>query len=350
MSSGIPFSPYPEEESKLPIQGLTTTRVTMPPVIGYLRKGGEKETKISKKGKEYKGYGSDLEYFRFTARNEQDTQIVEDFLQAYGAEPQRLEVYLPAASVDDVLMAFKEEYNASKLIHRCDGHWIYQRDRYSGEFVQTHEPCPYGPEVERPLRRTEEQPGCRNEGRLALILPELVNMGHYGVVTALTHSINDIANLYRSLADCEQRFGSLSRIPFYLYRAPERITTPNGPRREKWLLYIQPASEFVTHQLEVARTLALSGGTEQRQLQAPPQIERETLPQEEKPEFATCEECQATIPHSAKATSWAIADWTKKESGKAMCKDCFEEWNTPTEPEQVDEVEGEILGEVEPAF
>lgn len=252
----------------MPIQGLTTTTVSIPPVIGQLRKGGEKE-KRRKDGKEYEVFGKDLDYFRFTPRNEQDAELLAAFVAGYGEAPKRLDnIYLPGPEVDDNLMAFCEEYNAATLLHRCDGVWIYERDRYTGQLVPTNAYCPYA--EENPQRRDRPRDGgCKQRGRLAILLPALVEAGYYGTVSVLTHSINDIARLYQSLANYRERFGPLNRYPLTLYRATEAISTPNGDkraRRDKSLLNIMPSNEFVLKQFEAVRRAALAAPAEPKRL------------------------------------------------------------------------------------
>lgn len=232
------------------IAGLTTQRAVLPPTIGKLRKGGEKPENSKRPGAE-------LDHFRFTSKNEQDAQLLADFTAAYGAQPQRIEVYLPSDEVDVVFDAWQEEWSASELKHRCDGQFVYERNRYTGEYERTNTPCPYADKAQK---------GCKQIGRLAVLLPELLNAGHYGVVTVETHSINDIANIHRALTDFRNRFGRLTGVPFYVFRYAESISTPSGSnggraRREKWLVGVTPATEFVQKQLEQARQHAL--GNEQ---------------------------------------------------------------------------------------
>lgn len=261
----------------MPIEGLTTTIVNMPPVIGCLRKGGEKE-KRTKDNRTFETFGKDLNYFRFTARNESDARLLQAFASAYGATPERIDnIYLPGPEVDDNLMAFCEEYSAATLIHRCNGVWVYERDGHTGQFYRTNQHCPYA--EENPNRRARgKDGGCKQVGRLHVILPELLTAGYYGVVTVLTHSINDIAKLYQALTNCRENFGPLNRYPFSIYRANETISTPNGDkraRREKSLLNIVPSSEFVLRQIETMRRAALAAPAtnEPKRLVAPEIVE-----------------------------------------------------------------------------
>lgn len=267
----------------MPIHGLTTQRAVLPPVSGKLHKGSEGKPGKTKNGKDFIGYGDELDHFRFTplkynpkdkrAMSEAEAQLVADFAAAYGNEPQRIEVYLPSDEVDVVFDAWQEEWSASQLLHRCNGQFVYERDRATGEYYQTTTPCPWVGKT-----RTSDNPGCKQIGRLAVILPELVAAGHYGIVTVETHSINDITTIHRALTDFRQRFGRLTGVPFYVYRYPENISTPSGSdgkraRREKWLVGITPATEFVQKQLEAARQHAL--GNAQIALPAPA-IDHET--------------------------------------------------------------------------
>lgn len=308
-----------------PIIGLTTSEVTMPPVIGALRKGDVKQQNR---------WGKDLTYFRFTARSDKSGDMEAAFTAAYGAEPSRLLVYLPTDDIDELFMAFCEEYSAGGIVHRCDRDWLYERDRTTGKFYRTNEPCPYGPQAERPRQRTTSVPGCKQVGRLHVILPELVGAGYWGVVTALTHSEHDIANLYRSLTDAKNRFGSLQGAPFYLYRAPVDISTPSGTdgkraRREKWLLFLTPAQEFVHARMEAARTLALTSG----QAQLPPPDDDMTVEGEarEVDHEADCEKCGNPLtPAYGKSVAW-LAGYTASKYNRVLCASCAKDEALPDE-------------------
>ena len=245
----------------MPIKTLTV-QASMPPVIGVLRKGDEAKDATTSGGKAYKTYGADLDHFRFTAKNEKDTELEAVFASVYGDTPQEIEAYLPSDDLDETCMAFREEYNAGGLVtvngvpHRCDGEVLWQRNRYTGKFEPTDTACPYAK-----LEDGDKGKKCKQVGRLHLLLPQLLLAGHYGVVTVLTHSLNDISRIYAALSDFKGRFGRLTGGAFYVYRYEESISTPNGSggktRRDKWLVGIKPATEYVQNRLDALRQNAL---------------------------------------------------------------------------------------------
>lgn len=228
----------------MPIKNLTD-RPAQFPRIGILRKGSVKQ---ERGGRQI--YGKDLEGFRFDT---EDADALTVFTAAYGDEPRQINVFLPYATTGENFQAWKELWTASALQHRCDGEtcvrWL---DRKSGKYQETPTPCPGG---------------CKEVGRLMVIIPELRRMAY---VQAETHSINDIVELQQNLMALEQGRGTLRGIPMILSRRPRNISTPrdNGQRARvvKWLLHIEAAPRWVDLQL---------ADMEQRTLEAPAQ----SLPQ-----------------------------------------------------------------------
>lgn len=220
------------------IQGMTTSS-PRPTQIAILRKGAPKPEH---------GPGKDLNHFRLDPIDPADTELVAAFEAEYGPEPNYIMAYLPFASASENFEAWREAWTASQLHHRCDGVHVYERNE-RGELVATSRLCPGG---------------CKQVGRLALVVLALVTRaGRFGITTAQTTSIHDIVNLSRALAYYETLAkGDLRGIPFVLSRRPVEISTPSGTngraRRAKWLLFIEPAREWVTQQLEAARRVALS--------------------------------------------------------------------------------------------
>lgn len=226
----------------MPIHGLTDAARPAFPMLGKLRKGA---AKIDERKP-----GQDLSYFRFTSDR---PQIEEAFRQAYGAEPRELNVYLPYAKIEDNLSAWKEEWVASGLKHRCDGEtcvvWLQDDGTYSRE----PRPCPGK---------------CKPVGRLSLILPELLTAGYVGYVTLETHGVHDLLALQGSLLAAAEARGKedMRGIGFIVRRVEQEISTPdivNGQRtgkrltRKKWLVKLEPAASWVAAQLEAARVSAL---------------------------------------------------------------------------------------------
>ena len=234
------------------IKGLTDRPASFPR-IGILRKGAESVEKTNSSGKKYNSYGRDLDHFRFDT---EDADALAAFEVAYGPEPRQINVYLPYTTADENFGAWKECWTASSLQHRCDGEtcvlWL---DRATNKYRSDPVPCPGG---------------CKEVGRLMVIVPELRRMAY---VIAETHSKNDILEISSNLAAIEQAQGTLRGIPMRLSRKAREISTPMGDgkrtRTTKWLLHIEVAPRWVDLMLQSA---------EQRALPAPAQGTSLALP------------------------------------------------------------------------
>jgi len=213
----------------MPIVGLTDRNAGFPQ-IGVLRKGAPKPER---------GPGRDLEHFRFDGDDE-DASLA--FRSIYGDEPRAVRVFVPYATTDENFEAWREDWVASSLKHRCDGQicvrWLTGNGSYSTEPI----PCPGG---------------CKQVGRLKVIIPELRRMAF---VTVLTTSIHDIMEIHANLAALESARGDLRGIPLILRRVPREISTPNGDgkrvRRQKWLINIEAQPDWVELQLAAAAEAA----------------------------------------------------------------------------------------------
>jgi len=217
------------------------------PRIGKLRKGA-----ASPSGG---GIGKELPYFRFVGEIPGAT---ERFEELYGPGPAALTVYLPYATVEENFSTWREEWVAGGLKHRCDGEtctiWLKPDGTYSREPRQ----CPGG---------------CKQVGRLSVILPDMIEAGYVGQATAETHSINDLVSidaLLRFVAEGRRHNPmGLRGVQFVLRRVQEEISTPgkngNRTRRPKWLMKLEPAADWMAAQLalqaaaEERERLALAG-------------------------------------------------------------------------------------------
>jgi len=214
------------------IKGITIGASPAFPSIGKLRKGDEKGIR---------GPGKELPYWRFTSERQ---EVKEAFVAAYGKNPVELDVYLPYKSVEDNFSTWKEEWSGGGLVHRCDGETCTIWLKPDGTYSREPKPCPGG---------------CKEVGRLSVILPALFRAGFVGYVTMETHSINDILSIHKCLlATCEaRRTEDLTGIAFVLRRVEEEISTPGKGgkriRRKKWMAKLQPAADWVLAQLENAR-------------------------------------------------------------------------------------------------
>ena len=306
------------------IKGLTGEAVVPRlPTIGRLRKGDSEEitTKSGKKAKR----PIDLDHFRFTASREGDDgkRIVAAFRSAYGDAPRALDVYLPYPEPTENFQTAMEEWVAGGLKHRCDGETMTMWQGENGVYHEDPRPCPYygHPELRTagdPRKGIPPNPGCREVGRLNVLLPALVQAGYVGTVTLVTTSINDIIAISAALqAVAEEQQRNMDRadlrgILFTLRRVPEMISTPGADgkrvRRAKWLVVIEPAVAWVQMQLQMARQAALPQLVEPAWQPQPPdwedvtsnsrpvaEVEGEATELASAPGFAEAEEATAEV-------------------------------------------------------
>jgi len=238
----------------MPILSLQKDRAPQFPCIGKLRKGGAKRKNAA--GKEI--MGEDLKHFRFTT---DDASAAETFAAYYGAQPQSVEVFLPYATTAENFGAWLEEYTAGGMTRRCDGETQHFHRDADGKGDTTPVKCE---------RLCGRKCGCKEVGRLAVIVPQLARLAY---ITVETHSLYDIMQLTENLQAAEALRGDLRGIPFILSRRDREISTPGEggkrTRRTKSLLFIEPNPEWVARQLESMRLAALPI-VDVPALQAPP--------------------------------------------------------------------------------
>jgi hypothetical protein len=235
-------------------------------VYGELRKGGPKT--------DPKRPGPDLDHWRFTSER---PEVLAAFLAVYGDAPKIIEAYLPFPDLERNWATWFEEYDAGGMKHRCDGQTMTRWRRSDGSYEDGEKVCPY---YAKPELRTKDNPGCKQVGRLFLVLPALVKAGHVGLVTMGTHSINDLVSITTSLLDAEAKAGHLNGILFSIMRVKDTISTPawkdedkaagKRNRVEKNMVVIAPQAEWVMARLnvEAAEQMTLAAG-QPRQLSAP---------------------------------------------------------------------------------
>ena len=222
----------------MPIKGLTDRASIKAqfPRLGKLRKGGVKTAKKP---------GLELDYWRFTSDS---ADVKEDFDNVYGDKPRVINVYLPYARLEDNFPSWKEKWVSGGLEHRCDGETC-QIHRKNGGYSREPIPCPGG---------------CKEVGRLSVIIPELFDAGHIGTVTMETHGNHDlraITSTLKAVEDAMERDGrapNLIGIPFSLARVQEEVSSPgwgeNKGKRvrvKKWNVKLRPHRD-------VARELLMS--------------------------------------------------------------------------------------------
>jgi hypothetical protein len=217
------------------IKGLTDQAASFAE-IGTLRKGGKKVDE--------KKPGPDLkEYLRFVTH---DQAAANAFTAAFGDEggascqAKEIEFYLPFATVEENLEAWREQYGAGGLIHRCDGETctMWRDDR---GIVHLNEPVP----CPTPTPEQRKAGGCKQVARLKIIILELKR---FAFVTLTTTSIYDIIALHRNLLAIQMINGTLRNVPLILRRVEKEISTPGADgkraRYKKWLLSIEPHPEW----------------------------------------------------------------------------------------------------------
>lgn len=240
----------------MPIVGMTRRQdvdeATHRLVYGVLRKGGPRPPK---RENEKPKPGPELEYWRFTSER---PELVAAFNAAYPDKPKAVDAYLPFPDMERNWQTWFEEYDAGGLRHRCDGRTMTRWRNPDGSYQDGEQPCPYFVGRER----TEKNPGCKQVGRLYLVMPALIKAGFVGLVTMETHSINDLIGITSSLIDIENKAGGrLNGILLSVIRVKETISTPawndedkaagKRNRTPKNMVKVVPQAEWVMAHLQV---------------------------------------------------------------------------------------------------
>ncbi len=239
------------------IKGLTDTASVAPrwSRLGKLRKGAPKPER---------GPGRELPYWRFTAEGRNAAAIEQAFTAKFGKEPVAVEVFLMAATPDEAFPSWMEFWKASSLERRCDGETCHLR-RVGAQMVRQPVPCICAREV-----TPNGKPNCVKVGRLAVVIPALIEAGFIGEVVVETHSGDDLRTLSARLAVVYQTAlqygGDLRGVPFILSREPVKMSTPrdNGERvsATKYQVRLEPAQAWTARAIEQTRasSMALASG------------------------------------------------------------------------------------------
>lgn len=236
----------------MPIKVLQQDRLAQFPCIGKLRKGGPKEVR-EKNGRKFEVYGKDLDHFRFVTEDESAAQA---FRAYYGDEPKEINVYFPFGTAEENFQAWLEEYRAGGLVRRCDGETICFHRNANNTANLNPIPC-LKQAVSNGAAQAGQSCGCKEVGRLMIIIPQLARLAY---VTVETHSVYDIIQLTENLQAAQALRGDLRGIPFILSRHEREISTPSDNGRvcrSKSLLFIEPDPSWVQRQLEAMRLAAL---------------------------------------------------------------------------------------------
>lgn len=226
--------------------------------LGKMFKGGPKKTKKRANGGEYQVFGEELDYWRFEPDKSAPflARVFEEAFAKDAGKPRHIPVFLPFPHADDNFSAWKEAYVAGGIEHRCDGQTcVLWYDAASNEYRTDPKPCPT-------LTMTAEDAkyrGCKQVGRLEVIIPALNELG---VVTVETHSKHDIRFFDSKLPFYEGlQPDGLRRIPFILSRVQREIATPRDGKRvhvKKWLVELHVDPDWSVKFLSAQRQLALA--------------------------------------------------------------------------------------------
>lgn len=215
----------------MPIHGLTTNYEVQTNRLGKVWKG-EKRT-ANRAGKDLEDrFRLDLpEPYASAAKG------------AYGTlQPQRLQVFFPHDTTDEVFQTWNDAFTTQGLKHRCNGDRIVRevtlKKAYKGgkqyqKRVRT--------DCDKPCNRAPDETICKDctsTGYLSFVVRELFGiMGFSQVISQTVTGINDVSGVWSQLKAFEQKYGSLRNspvpspstygfIPFVLSRVPREISRP----------------------------------------------------------------------------------------------------------------------------
>ena len=231
----------------MPIKGLTDRKEEAPQFVrfGKIRKGGERPESGDRPGR-------DLDHWRVTFEDAYKG-IKPAFDAKFKEKPTELEVILLGRTPEDCFTTWNEEWNATNLIHRCDG----ERQEYgiggNGRYYRGL-PCAKGDNAQEQDLATYACK-CIRVGRLTVAIPWMWESGQVttpGVFVMETHSIYDIIHIHRRLATMYGMYGNLLRVPAILGRSPREISHAigNGKRKKRF-----------SHLVTLREDLTRMGGT-----------------------------------------------------------------------------------------
>lgn len=224
----------------MPIRGLTTEQDESLAFVRYgkIRKGAPKGANMP---------GRDLDHFRVTFEKGY-AGIKPAFDAKFGAEPKSLPVTLVGRTPGECFPTWLEAWNATSLIHRCDG----ERQEYgladNGRYYR-HLACAKGDDAEDG-DLSSYACGCTRIGRLTVAIPWMWQEGGAdspGVFILETHSIYDILHLHNRLSTMSRMYGNLLRVPALLERKPREISHAiGGGKRKKRFSHLLDIREDLT--------------------------------------------------------------------------------------------------------
>jgi len=301
------------------------------PRICKARKGGAKVD-----GKR----GPDLTYWRFVS----DDPAVAEIMEAIFAT-EEVDGVLRARSVrgllfhdtvEDAYDVWRKQYGKSEnLVHSCDGlncnrWWDEKALAYSTEPI----PCP---ELDKP----DDKRLCQPQGRLRLLVPELMEHGFVGYVEFLADGDIDIPAITRQLAAIKAMSpqNSLDGVPVIVKRVKKTVPTPARQgfprgRKESWLVEVVADPTWIVAMLGARKTAMLARPVGGLALPEPegevvedstptdhPQLTASAPPHDANGiPILKCEKCNAIMPHGLmkKAGKWGYICKTEGCGNKAF--------------------------------
>lgn len=217
------------------------------PVIARLRKGGERPASG-------KAPGKDLDHFRVDFAPEY-AHLEPVFVQMYGEAPDRIEgAYIIGQSISSAFPHWYEEWNASTLVHRCDG---VTQVRHFNTQLQGYDDNPI-----KCIKDSSKPCGCKQVGRLNLLLPEFMHRaGVLGTFLLSTSSIHDVISIYKYLNFLEQTVGGIGATKFAVGRREKEVAVNmNGKRsrQKKYMIYLEADADTVMERFNLLQAVDAS--------------------------------------------------------------------------------------------
>jgi hypothetical protein len=193
----------------MPIKGLTD-RTARFPLLGTIRKGEPKTGNAP---------GKDSEFFRLDSKF---LEIEDKWKKAFGEQVRAISCLIPYPTTQQAFPCWMEEYGKTGLKTRCDGEQQVIWAKEDGSLVST---------APKPCKMTcDGKTGCKQIGRLSIMIPSLGEGGYFEVQT---HSKWDIIGLSEQLLAIESIAGSLIGVPFLLERTNREISVPMNTGRAR---------------------------------------------------------------------------------------------------------------------
>lgn len=190
---------------------------------GKLYKGTRKLAKKTKDGRDYEGYGSDLnDYFRFEPYSNAARIALSkiegakkddngDVLIPY------LDIFLAYETIATTFKVNMKVWDSTGLAQTCDGTTITTiREEYKDslgtrtKMVECKKPCAI---ADSPLGSLCPN-NCKQEGELMFYSPQLINAGVELPVLLTVHAWSDLFSVLECLETIEEQYGSIKSSPF----------------------------------------------------------------------------------------------------------------------------------------